>query len=632
MNALTVPTALLFLLVGNILNAQTERRLDSIRTLPDDTTKVDLFLDAAIDRFNEGGGDDAALIREGIALARAANDRKRESIFYGVQGTHYFNVLNYDSAQIAYREGMRIAEELDIPLLSWRHRFDLAYAQQYAGAYEESNLTSLELLRLAEEMDNPQNIAKAANLLAQNAAARGAIQEALVYDDRAIAAARRSDVATTLSVVLTHKAGNLHSLGRSREGLALTREALEVLPPGRIYEEYQTRQMNTQLLTALGDYDAALAEIERVREIEGEDVDPTSLMALADLQHRIGEHSAARANLHEAVALLKHMDNPRLLAETYLRLSLYEPGARQLDTAEHYHRLMYVYQDTVQQRANQATSLELEEQYATAEREAEIAEQQARLDRQRYQLFGIGSLAFLALVGGGVFYNLSRKLRHRNAENERLVGEKETLIGEIHHRVKNNLQVVSSLLQLQRRGLADEGAADALRESQGRVQAMGLIHQKLYQHEDVTSVFMPDYIEDLSATLLDAYRLDERVDLYCDVEDIQLDVDTAIPLGLIINELVTNSLKYAFPDGREGTVEIALHRAEGREGYILTVADNGVGTDTTTTDPQGTGFGSNLTDLLSKRLGGRVERSVDDGYRTRLHFGSTVTAPPAGVE
>jgi two-component sensor histidine kinase len=622
---MNTPTCFLLLVfTSQFLYAQQSAILDSIRALPTDSQKVELFLDAAIDGFNEGetGAD---VFREGIILARSADERGLESKFYGILGTHYFNVLNYDSAQISYREAMRIADDLNIPLLSWRHRFDLAYVQQYAGAYEESNLTSLELLRLAEEMDNPQNIAKAANLLAQNAAARGAIQEALAYDDRAIAAARRSDALPTLSMVLTHKAGNLHTLGRSREGLALTREALEVLPPGRIYEEYQTRQMNTQLLTALGDYDAALTEIERVREIEGEDIDPTTLMALASLQHRTGEHMAARTNLHQAVALLKQMDNPRLLAETYLRLSLYQPSPRQLDTAEHYHRLMYVYQDTVQQRANQATSLELEEQYASAEREAEIAEQQARLDSQRYQLLGIGGIALLALIGGTIFYSLSRKLRRRNAENERLVGEKETLIGEIHHRVKNNLQVVSSLLQLQRRKLDDEGAVDALQESQSRVQAMGLIHQKLYQRDDVTSVHMPDYIEDLGETLLDAYQLDDRVDLYYDVEAIDLDVDTAIPLGLIINELLTNSLKYAFHGEDEGTIQISLHR-EGDD-YILTVEDNGVGQSATKTEPRGTGFGSNLIELLSKRLRGRVERYAGEGYATRMTFG---TAPTPG--
>jgi len=120
---------------------------------------------------------------------------------------------------------------------------------------------------------------------------------------------------------------------------------------------------------------------------------------------------------------------------------------------------------------------------------------------------------------------------------------------------------------------------------------MGLIHNKLYQGEEVTSVHMPDYLEDLGETLLDAYRLEEQVEVFYDVEDIHLDVDSAIPLGLIINELITNSLKYAFPNGREGTIEILLHREEER--LRLSVSDNGVGAADAEKRADSTSFGRN---------------------------------------
>jgi two-component sensor histidine kinase len=189
---------------------------------------------------------------------------------------------------------------------------------------------------------------------------------------------------------------------------------------------------------------------------------------------------------------------------------------------------------------------------------------------------------------------------------------------EIHHRVKNNLQVISSLLQLQSRGLdeSDTQARYALRESQSRVQAMGLIHQKLYQ-TDTTSVSMADYVTQLGDTLLDTYRLNDRVEMYYDVEPIELDVDTAIPLGLIINELVTNSLKYAFPDGREGTIEISLYRHEG--GFKLRVADDGVGTAAAAPLEGSTSFGTRLIDLLTQKLRGQVNTPASEtGYATEI--------------
>lgn len=619
-----LPLLLFALVSGLTLWSQDVARLDSIRALPDDTAKVAALRDYLLIAFNTGVVT-LPQIDEGIATALRAKDSTGASRMYNLRGTWFFNEGSLDSAQADYRRAGTLAA--GVPDLVWRHTYDLAYAQHYAGAYEPSNLTAIELLREAEVAGDELNIAKASQLLAQNAAARDEYGEAFRYGGLAVAAARRAERPSTLSTTLAHRATVRLSLGQLEEALADAHDALSVLPAGRIYEEYAARHALAQILTARGGYDKAIREFERLHEIDPGDSDPTVLMVRSDALNYLGRYDEATADLHRAAELARQYDNPKMLSEIYLRLSMYRLTPAQLDTAAQYHERMYAYRDTVQRRANQTTSLELEERFAAAEREAEIATQQLQINRQRTQLYGVGALLLLTFGVGTIFYFLSQKLRRRNAQKERLVREKEALIGEVHHRVKNNLQVVSSLLSLHRREVADQQARDALRESQGRVQAMGLIHQKLYRTDgEATSVHMPDYLRDLGETLLDAYRLDDRVELFFDVSDISLDVDVAIPLGLIVNELVTNSLKYAFPGGREGTIEIAFHYSEDKKDYELTVTDNGVGTaapaDRATPSPAGTGFGSRLIEMLTRQLGGGLRHTAEDGYTTQLRFAS----------
>lgn len=250
--------------------------------------------------------------------------------------------------------------------------------------------------------------------------------------------------------------------------------------------------------------------------------------------------------------------------------------------------------------------------YETAKKEATIAQQSTRLQQERTRFWLISGILVLAIAVGLLLFRLTRQLRKRNEE-------KEFLIKEIHHRVKNNLQVLSSLLHLQSRHIKDEAVLDAVREGQNRVEAMGLIHQKLYMGERLAAVDMQDYLHSLGDTLLDSFGLDDdQVKISFDLQPLRLDVDTAIPLGLIINELVTNSLKYAFPEGKKGEVVVSLWKEAGL--LCLKVADNGVGRAGAPQLKNSTSFGTNLVEILSKKLKGKPAVSDNQGYSTVIKF------------
>jgi PAS domain S-box-containing protein len=198
--------------------------------------------------------------------------------------------------------------------------------------------------------------------------------------------------------------------------------------------------------------------------------------------------------------------------------------------------------------------------------------------------------------------------------------QREVLLREIHHRVKNNLQVVSSMLNLQSESLTDEQLLGVITESQNRIGSIALIHEKLYRSKDLSRVNASEYIADLCTNLFHSYgRGASRVDLTLSVTDVTLSLDTAVPCGLIINELVSNSLKHAFPEDRSG--EIGVELSHGKEGFMLAVGDTGVGFPQDLDFRETESLGLQLVNILVQQLDGSIELDSDrQGTRFEIRF------------
>ena len=266
------------------------------------------------------------------------------------------------------------------------------------------------------------------------------------------------------------------------------------------------------------------------------------------------------------------------------------------------------------------------------ELKADLSNQNEELEKKQSQQ----QLYIIALLIGGLLlglvyrnYRLKRKsslilektnneLKDKNTQLDIKNAEKELLLKEIHHRVKNNLELVKSLIALQSAQLEDSATKDAMIASQNRVQSMGIIHQKLYQGENLGSIEMKDYFLNLGEGILDTFNKEEKVKIECAMENLELDVDTAVPIGLIVNELLTNALKYAFPEGAKGNILISLLKTN-PETLILKVSDNGIG-KTIGLVPKGTGFGSQLVQLLTQQLNGIMEEDTKNGTTVSFHF------------
>ena len=209
--------------------------------------------------------------------------------------------------------------------------------------------------------------------------------------------------------------------------------------------------------------------------------------------------------------------------------------------------------------------------------------------------------------------------KQREEQIRKALAEKEVLLREIYHRVKNNLQVVSSLLYQQATSTQDETLRPILQESRDRIRSMALVHQELYQSDNLEQIGIARYLETLVANLLESYSVEERIVFSSELDDISLNVETAVPLGLIVNELVSNALKYAFPDGRKGQIRIELRRDKG-DGYRLIVSDDGIGYQPGPDLQHSTTLGLRLVQDLAYQLGGGVEMRCEGGTVVEVTF------------
>ncbi|GGW40405.1 tetratricopeptide repeat-containing sensor histidine kinase [Arenibacter certesii] len=259
----------------------------------------------------------------------------------------------------------------------------------------------------------------------------------------------------------------------------------------------------------------------------------------------------------------------------------------------------------------------LQTEFDVAQKENTILLQQTKIKKQNTnQILTsviMGLLIFLLILGFVAIRNNRKKNVLLQVQNE----EKEFLIKEIHHRVKNNLEVVSSLLSLQTAQISDAKIKDTMCQIQNRIQSMSMIHQNLYHGKKLTSIGMRTYFKNLASYVLDSYGASNRIAMVYKMKDIELNVDIATPIGLIVNELITNSLKYAFPENAAGTITIEL--VENTFLLELKVTDNGVGYSVED-KKKGTGFGTQLVRLLTQQLDGKMVLKNSAGTSVAFEF------------
>ena len=215
---------------------------------------------------------------------------------------------------------------------------------------------------------------------------------------------------------------------------------------------------------------------------------------------------------------------------------------------------------------------------------------------------------------------LEQRVHDRTEELERSLNEKNTMLQEIHHRVKNNLQTVSSLLRIQSDKIEGSPAVEYLKASEHRIRSMALIHMKLYQTKDFSRINFNEYTNELCRSLLGAYGINnDRIELRTEIENVFFAIDTAMPLGLIINEMFTNSVKHAFPEGSKGIILIKMFKDKNKVNHLV-FSDNGIGAGENFMNDNPAKLGILLINTLVEQLEGSITSNTDYGTEIRIEF------------
>lgn len=337
-----------------------------------------------------------------------------------------------------------------------------------------------------------------------------------------------------------------------------------------------------------------------------------------------GNLSLAAADLDSIEQINKDIQNIFIRSDYALLRSRLAKAQNDFEKGLSYYQEYKQWQDSLFKFETTGKIYDLESKYQNQEklREIELLTTKnelisVKLDHERWLRWGILVFSGVILIFLIFLTYTYFRVKAKNELIRKTAAQKDLLLKEIHHRVKNNLQLISSLLNLQSRYIKDEKARQVSMEGKTRVRAMSLIHQFLYQKDDLMHLSLDEYFRKLVRELLEIYhRSTDEIQVKFDIAQIDLDVDRVIPLGLIFNELMTNVLKYAFPGDKSGKVWVSL--IQENEKLILEVKDNGVGIKTEQLSSNNDSFGFTLIEALLSKWKGKLEVIAENGTNIRI--------------
>ncbi|MEM6526049.1 MAG: tetratricopeptide repeat protein [Bacteroidota bacterium] len=502
-------------------------------------------------------------------------------------GVMFMDMEEYKKATDYYLRAMRTREQLDdsVSVAITKSNLGLIFKKQ--GIYDKALEYYLEAKQYFERLNRLNYLEVALLNLGAIYNTIEDFDKALVYNQQLLKLAKRRSS-------LRNLAKSYVNLANSFQGLDQLDSSLHYATKGLDFFESRNDSINIS---------SSLLSIARYH-LEKKDYQKAIFNAL-----KMEKMNEVLDNKELAI------ENQLILAEAYAASGAYKQAYRRIRNA-------LASKDSFLTKSLNATIANLTLKYEAEQKESEIAalkiaNQESIISEQNSanQRNILLLVAGILVVGTVLLFLLLKTKSRANGIISKSLREKEVLLKEIHHRVKNNLQVISSLLSLQSRFIEDENAQALVNEGQNRVKSMALIHQKLYQKDNLTGVEVLDYIKNLSTTLQNAYGVNsEYVSVQYNVDELKLDVDTMIPIGLILNELISNAFKHAFPQGKRGELNISL--VERSEKLLLTVKDDGVGS--TKDAANSNSFGMRMIKSLSRKLEANVHFDFNNGTEASL--------------
>ncbi|KAF2517128.1 tetratricopeptide repeat-containing sensor histidine kinase [Flavobacterium foetidum] len=432
---------------------------------------------------------------------------------------------------------------------------------------------------------------------------------------------------------------------KENEALKLIKEMQLHFPTSNIERQMKENYLLFNIYRILKNNSTATVYYKKLADYYGENADRNGnsiaiLRSFASYHYQIKKFDDFYRTIKRLDTLAAGAGNNLIRSESYLIWFKADSSRGNYIEAIKHYQLYKSLSDSVfkGEKSKQISSLQIEFESEKKDKNIDLLQQKAKLQEIKIHndtivryLFIIIVVILSALVV--LLYNRFRlkkktneqleikqqKITEQNELNKKMLLEKEWLLKEIHHRVKNNLQIVISLLNTQSAYLDNEDALMAIQNSKHRMHAMSLIHQKLYQSDNLANIDMSWYIYELISNMKECFNTDDKINFVLNTEKVYLDVAQAVPLGLIINEAINNAIKYAFPADRKGEVKIVLKNI-GYNNYELLIMDNGIGLPDGFDEIERDSLGMNLMMGLTDQIDGIFEMKSDNGLKLKITF------------
>ena len=600
-----------------------------------DTTRADAHIKLSLFLYQQNF--DTLLYFNSIAYAIAQNNLRKEisltekkkflqllSESGGNVAYYYQNIGELDSAITLYRKSLQIDFQMNNYSGVSVNLNNLGMVYNYQGKIQLSLQYFLKSLEIDEALNDLEYIGSSYNNVAYIYEHQGDTVSALRFYQKALDNFILNQDSS--NIALAHiNIGSVYRKSNDEKSFEHFKEAL------KISKLIDSRYALSASLHNLGNYylhqdqlDTAKVLLTQANQEYKTLNDPSGIsityMNLGMIAHKEGNNTTAKKYGLDALKIAEKIDNAKAIEQANKLLSLVERELGNFKASLEYFTVHKTISDSLQNLRTQRFSYQQKVNYEYQKRkeldDMERAQSIAIAEKESEHQSKISTIlaAFSLLIGLALMFIIYKLVQTSKQKTVILQKNKENelLLGEIHHRVKNNLQVISSLLSLQEKNISDDAAKQAILEGKERVKSMGLIHKMLYQNDNFSGVEMKQYIQELIRGLQDSFGLSSNeVQVSSTIHDIKLDVDSAIPIGLIINELIINAFKYAFDGKNKG--ELTVNLLKTNDSLLLQIQDNGKGNVTDIKNSKS--FGTKLVKSLTRQLKGELNINSAQGLK-----------------
>ncbi len=605
--------------IDSILKIATKTQSDSLKAI---------FFQEVSKKYAPGNFDSAIFYaKKSLEHAKKIADTNLIIESYKSISLTYDHQYKIDSTLVWYNKALTIAEKSkNIPqLIKLYNHIGIAYF--YKKSYDKSIENLYKSLEYSEQINDSVGIARCCNNIGYIHEKRESYTEALSFYLKSLAIKEQFDSEKSLIPSLMNISNISFRNDDFEDGknyllraLAISKKVKDTSFIALNYSYLAISYANNNQLDLSNFY---LQKSLKFKEnIKDKYRYGQLLYDLAGTYAKMNAFKEAEKSYLEGIAINGAVRS-EVIEKSYKELSdLYRKNKKYAKALIYYDKYSQLKDSTYSIEKDKAIS-DIETKYRTEKKEQQInllkINVKQQKTKQRLWIWLAGLAVLLALFSVFFFFsykNRSAELEKKNLLINKTLAEKETLLKEVHHRVKNNLQVIASILSLQIRYLKNPKAITAIEDSQNRINSISLIHQKLYSEESITAIRMRDYIDDLAYSIISSLHYDtDKINYSSQVDNLLLDVDTVTPIGLILNELIINSLKHN-PNADSLDLFISLSKKDNL--LNLTIKDNGKGVPTDFEYKKTASYGMKMIESLAKKLKATIDFKNDNGLTVSL--------------